>query len=163
MTELIISLALLGIILMGLEFFVIPGFGISGVLGIVALIAAIVLASGSLLQGIVYTLLTLMILGVLLYLSFRSPQTNKLWKKLSLSTRQTNQEGYVAPKPDYERFVGQKGVALSPLRPAGTADFCGERLDVVTEGDFITKGAQVKIVSVEGTRIIVREDRSEHC
>ena len=158
MTEIVVVLAVASIILLALELFVIPGFGVSGILGITALIAAIILASGSLVEGIIYSTLALVILGGLLYLSLRSPQTNFIWKRLLLSTRQDNREGYVAPKPNHEQYLGTVGVALSPLRPAGTADFCGERLDVVTEGDFIPRGAYIKVIAVEGTRIVVREE-----
>ncbi|MDD2497965.1 MAG: NfeD family protein, partial [Desulfitobacteriaceae bacterium] len=46
---------------------------------------------------------------------------------------------------------------VTPLRPAGTAEIEGDRIDVVTEGGFIPREAQVKVVKVEGTRIVVRE------
>ncbi len=154
----VVALAIAGIILLALEFFVIPGFGISGILGISSLVTAIILVSGSLLEGIIYTAATIIVIGVLLYLSFRSPETNKLWKMLSLSVRQTKREGYVAPDLKHNQYLGRDGTALTPLRPSGTADFSGERLDVVTEGDFIKKGSLVKVVAVEVNRIIVRED-----
>ena len=95
---------------------------------------------------------------VLAVLSFRFPATRRFWQKFSLSARQTNKEGYVAPKPSYEKYVGRYGTAITQLRPAGTADFDGERLDVVTEGGFVKSGSRIKVIAVEGTRIIVRED-----
>jgi len=54
-------------------------------------------------------------------------------------------------------FVGKVGTALTPLRPAGTAEVAGQRLDVVTEGEFIHSGMQIKVIKVEGTRIVVKE------
>lgn len=53
--------------------------------------------------------------------------------------------------------MDKQGIALSQLRPAGTADFSGERLDVVTEGAFVTSGSRIKVIAVEGTRVIVRQ------
>ncbi|MBY6278389.1 NfeD family protein, partial [Symbiobacterium thermophilum] len=61
-----------------------------------------------------------------------------------------------AQAEDRARLVGREGVSLTVLRPAGTAVFDDQRLDVVTEGEFIPAGVPVKIVRVEGTRIVVR-------
>lgn len=157
--SIIIGLILLGIALLAIEIFVIPGFGVSGILGIAALISGIFLVTDSLLEGLIFTAGALIVLGIILYLSFKSPRTQRLWKKFSLSTRQTSKEGYVAPKPQYEMYLGQVGIALTQLRPAGTGDFNGVKLDVVTEGGFIGLGTTIKIIGVEGSRIIVREEK----
>lgn len=154
-TGFVVTLFVLGIVLLFLEIFV-PG-GILGFLGIVALITGIMLTVDSLLQGLFYVCLLLFALAVLIVLSFRFSQTRRFWERFALKTRQTKKEGYVAPKPSYENFIGTKGVALSQLRPAGTADFSGERLDVVTEGGFIANGSKILVIAVEGTRVIVRQ------
>lgn len=146
----------LGVVLLVLEIFV-PG-GILGGIGIVALITGVALTADSLVEGLLYILGMLVLLMVLVILSFRFPASRRLWERFSLKTRQTNQEGYVAPKPNYDRFIGRHGVALTHLRPAGTADFDEERVDVVTEGGYIKGGARIKVIAVEGGRIIVRED-----
>ena len=153
----IIPLIVIGVLLLAMELFVIPGTGISGVLGMAALITGIFLVTDSLLEGLVITAIVLIVLGLIIYWSFRLPRTKRLWQKFSLSTRQTSTDGYVAPKPQNESYLGQVGVALTQLRPAGTANFDGVQLDVVTKGGFIKPGAEIKIISVEGTRIIVRE------
>lgn len=150
----IIALAVAGIVLLAVEIFVIPGFGVSGILGIVALMAAIFLGSDSPGEAVLYTAVALAAIGGMVFIGFKN---GFLAKRLFLTDRQSKKEGYLAPKPDFSAYVGRSGVALSPLRPAGTADFDGERLDVVTEGSFIRKGAAIKILAVEGARIIVRE------
>lgn len=154
----VISLIIIGVLLISMEVFVIPGTGISGILGMVALIIGIFLITDSLLEGLIITGIALIVLGLIIYWSFRLPRTKRLWQKFSLSTRQISKEGYVAPKPQYESYLGQVGVALTQLRPAGTANFDGVQLDVVTEGGFINTGTEIKIISVEGTRIIVRAE-----
>lgn len=154
-TGFIVALFVLGIILLFLEIFV-PG-GILGLLGIIALITGIMLSVDSLALGLIYVSLLLITLGVLIALSFRFSKTRSFWERFALLTRQTKQEGYVAPKPSYENFLGRQGVALSQLRPAGTADFNGVRLDVVTEGGFIPNGSKISVIAVEGTRVIVRQ------
>jgi len=80
-----------------------------------------------------------------------------MWERLALKTCQTPEDGYVAPKQDFANFLGKEGIALTQLRPTGTADFSGQRLDVVTEGAFVTSGSSIKVIAVEGTRGIVRQ------
>lgn len=141
---------------MALEFIVVPGFGISGILGIVSLVMGIFFVSDTWYEGILYSLGTLIILSILLYLSFRFMGTRKIWQRLSLNTSQSNEAGYTGPDLNYEKYLGRVGTALTQLRPAGTATIQGERLDVVTEGGFIKSGTPIKVVAVEGVRIIVR-------
>lgn len=150
------TLFILGIILLFLEIFV-PG-GILGGLGVILLSIAIFIVVDSVLQAILYIGGMLLVLGLLILLSFRFSRTRKFWEKFSLSTRQTKEAGYVAPEPSYEHYLGKKGVALSQLRPAGVADVDGERLDVVTEGGFIRQGSKIRVIEVEGTRIVVRQE-----
>jgi len=157
----VISLIVLGVFFLALEIFVIPGFGVSGILGIGALITGIFLLTDSVLEGVLYTGGALIILGIITYLSFRSPRTRRLWQKFSLTTRQTSKGGYVAPKVQYETYLGRVGISLTLLRPAGTADFDGVHLDVVTEGGFIEPRTGVKVISVEGSRIVVREEKKK--
>lgn len=146
----------LGAVLLILEIFL-PG-GILGGIGIVALIMGVALTANSLVEALLYIMGMLLLLMVLAVLSFRFPATRRIWERFSLKTRQTNQEGYLAPKISYEKFLGRSGTALTHLRPAGTADFDGERVDVVTEGSYIKAGVKIKVMAVEGGRIIVREE-----
>lgn len=154
-TGFVVALFLLGIAFLFLEIFI-PG-GILGLIGIVILSAGIFLSADSILDGVLYVTMLLLVLGLLIILSFRFSRTRRFWERFALKTQQTKTDGYVAPKPSYENFLGKIGVALSQLRPAGTADFSGERLDVVTEGGFIPSGAMIKVIAVEGTRVIVRQ------
>lgn len=156
----IISLIVVGVFLLALELFVIPGFGVSGILGIAALTTGIFLVTDSLLEGVLFTGGALILLGIITYLSFRSPRTRRLWQKFTLNTSQTLKGGYVAPKVQYGTYLGRVGISLTQLRPAGTADFDGEHLDVVTEGGFIRPGTGIRVISVEGTRIVVREEKT---
>ena len=155
----IVLLILAGILLLALEIFVIPGFGISGILGMAFLLTGIFMVADTLWEGILYSAGALIVIGIAAYVSFRSPRTRKIWRRFSLTTRQTQNEGYVGPKIENESYLGRVGVSLTLLRPAGTADFDGEYLDVVTEGGFIEANKKIKIIAVEGTRIVVREEK----
>ncbi len=53
-------------------------------------------------------------------------------------------------------LVGKEGVAITNLRPAGAAEIEGKRVDVVTDGEMVVKGTRVKVVTVEGNRVVVR-------
>lgn len=150
-----VSFLVLGVLLLFLEIFV-PG-GILGTIGVFLLAAGVFGAADSTAQGIAYVCSMLLVLGILLALSFRIPQTKRFWKRFSLNIAQSKSEGYVAPNQKLERFLGCEGIALSQLRPAGTAVFNGNRIDVVTEGGFIPKDSRIKVIEVEGTRVVVRE------
>lgn len=68
----------------------------------------------------------------------------------------TAEEGFT-PAESKILLQGLEGIALTPLRPSGTVEIAGERVDVVTSGEFISSGKQVKVVKVEGTRVVVSE------
>ncbi|KUO77394.1 MAG: hypothetical protein APF81_19895 [Desulfosporosinus sp. BRH_c37] len=156
----IISLIVLGVFLLALEIFIVPGFGVSGILGMAALITGIFLVTNTVLEGVLFTIGALIVLGIIAYLSFRSPRIRRLWQKFSLTTRQTSKGGYVGPKVQSETYLGRTGISLTQLRPAGTGNFDGEYLDVVTEGGFIGPGIGIRVIAVEGTRIVVREEKT---
>lgn len=144
-----------GVILIIIEMFT-PGFAIPGISGIVLLLFGIVFTAQSFVQGLLIFLLILAILTVILVFVIRSASKGALFKSpLIHKTNETTEDGYISTV-DMKVFVGKQGKAVSPLRPAGTSDFDGVRLDVVTEGEFIDKGSDVTIIKVEGRRIVVK-------
>ena len=81
-------------------------------------------------------------------------------KYFVLRTELGSDEGYnSAAKEDYSEYLGQTGVALTVLRPAGTAMIENKRLDVVSDGDFIEVDVPIQVVNVEGSKIMVEKDR----
>jgi membrane-bound serine protease (ClpP class) len=78
-----------------------------------------------------------------------------LWKRLVLATSQIKEEGYRADSAGMQNYLGKTGKTVTILRPSGRALFGEEALDVITEGEFIDKGEQVKVVKVDGNRIVV--------
>ena len=83
---------------------------------------------------------------------------SRLFGRLTLTAANSATAGYTAG-PDTAALVGRTGVALSSLRPSGTARFGHERLDVVAGGEFIEAGAPVEVVEAHGLRIVVRKTR----
>ncbi|MGG1573579.1 NfeD family protein [Fictibacillus sp. NRS-1165] len=154
-----IALFILGIILLLLEVFV-PG-GIVGILGLAAVIASLVMAAGSITTIVTSMGIALLvtILGAFLFLKFfgyKGPL-----RKLVLFDSTSTEKGYISSKQRQD-LTGRIAESITPLRPSGTAELDGEYLDVVTEGSFIQKGKPVRIVKVQGSRIVVREVKDYH-
>jgi len=145
----------IGIGLLVLEAFV-PSFGILGVVGIVAVIVGITMGAydtGNALQSLgIAVLVAAVFVAVFVYI-FRK---RGVWNRFILKDQLTTEQGYV-PQLSREKWIGQNGVTTSMLRPSGMAEFGGERLDVITSGEFVENGKQVRVVSVDGTRILVKE------
>lgn len=154
---LIVILFLLGIILVVIEMLM-PGFGLAGGLGIISLIAGVILAAqivSPLVLAVIITAVLLIIAGMLFWL-YKSAVTGGRISRLMLHSKTGRDEGYKSTDtpPGLE---GTEGIAVTALRPAGTGDFGGKKLDVVTDGDFIPKGSRIKVIQVEGFRIVVRQ------
>jgi len=153
-----------GIALLLLEIFVIPGFGIAGVLGALAMLAALLLTlTGegaswqALLQAATQIALALVAAIAISLLLLRFLPRTAVGRKLVLQTGLDAASGFTsAPASDHE-LLGQTGVATTPLRPAGMANIGGRRIDVVSRGEFIEPGTTVKVVNVEGNRIVVEQ------
>jgi membrane-bound serine protease (ClpP class) len=153
-----------GVLLLGLEAFVIPGFGVAGVAGIGALVAGLAMtlvgagATAVIILGalgrVAISLLVALGAGVaLLSVLPRLPYG----RRLVLNTEMRSDEGY-ASSGDTDRLqLGQTGITLSPLRPAGVADIKGRRVDVVSEGGYVEAGAEITVTRVDGNRIVVRD------
>ena len=152
-----ILLFVVGIILLLIEFFVTPGFGIPGVLGVLSMFGSIVWASPSFSYAAISLLIALVGVVVLLFISIKFGRTRKVWSRLILSVRQENEKGYVAPIAELSLLEGSRGKAVTTLRPAGTAVINDKRIDVVTDGEYIAADTEIEVVSVEGMRVVVRE------
>lgn len=153
---LVILIFVLGLIFMMIEVFV-PGFGVFGIIGIILFVASIFAVSPSMEAAI--RSLAIAIIGsiVISGISFKFLKKSRLWSRLILQNQLTSKEGYVGAE-DKKEYLNLEGTAITKLRPAGTMILeDGTKLSVVTEGDFVDKDTRVKIVSVEGNRIVVRK------
>lgn len=144
-----------GFLLVVIEMFH-PGFGIPGIFGAIFLIMGIVITAKSIMEALILISIIIAVLGVALTLVLRSATKGRLSKILILRETQKKETGYTGSE-DLQYFVGQQGITLTILRPAGIADFNGIKMDVVSEGEFIPKGEKVKIIKVEGRIIVVRK------
>ena len=105
------------------------------------------------------TMIGIALLGIfiVLYLGSRGSKKNAgMLDELVLDERQQNRKGYTSVI-DKSRFLGAIGVCATDLRPAGTITVEGEPVDVVTEGSFVKQGNIVKVINVDGSRVLVRQ------
>lgn len=150
-----IVLLISGIILIVLEFFV-PG-GILGIIGICAIVVSLFLSGYDLSHMSISILIAIIVAIVAFIILYRRADAEKgIFQKIILRDRTMTEEGYISAT-ERKELVGQEGVALTTLRPAGTALFGEERIDVVSEGTYIEQNRHVRVVKVEGMRIVVRE------
>lgn len=152
-----------GIVLLAVELFVVPGFGVIGLLGIAGLVAGLVLSLvgvGSSAEFMIEAVTRVLGAGVfallLILLLLRYLPRLPLGRSLVLETRLDARVGYASPPELERRWIGRTGRTLTPLRPAGIVEIDGERLDVVSTGDAVETGQHVKVIRVDGNRIVVR-------
>lgn len=152
-----------GVILLALELLVVPGFGIVGILGIIAIVASLVLSMigpgaaptfvlAAVTRVVLSVALALLASLLLLRLLPRLPFGRRLILQRGLSSG----EGYASAPESDARLLGKTGLTSSPLRPAGIAEIDGQRVDVVSEGELIDAGQPIEVIRVDGNRIVVR-------
>jgi membrane-bound ClpP family serine protease len=177
-TMLAVLLFLLGLILIALEIFVVPGFGVTGISGIVLVVVSLGLATlerkpettqewmnfGQTLGGIGISLLGAVAFALLIVWYLPSiPYANRLVLKAPASAADTSEgqdlanEEEAALYPAAASLLGAIGVAATPLRPAGIARFGDDFIDVVSEGNYIPDGGRVQVIEIEGNRVVVKE------
>jgi membrane-bound serine protease (ClpP class) len=157
-----IILFVFGVVMLLVEVFVIPGFGIVGTVGIISIVASLYLSlvgrfmpatdlvSGAKVLAIAFISSFVIVLVALRFLPKFTP-----FQRLVLNTTENTNEGFRSAPGEYASLLGKEGMALTMLRPAGTAIIEGEKVSVVTEGDFIEQNSRIRITKVEGYRIVV--------
>jgi membrane-bound serine protease (ClpP class) len=152
----------IGLTLLAVEIFVTPGFGLAGILGIVALVAGLGLSllgegatTGAVLASlgrVAISLIFAIALGAALF--FLLPRVP--FARGIVLTAGLPGEVVAAPPAPTRSLVGTTGTAATPLRPAGAAWLDGERVDVVTDGEFVAPGTTIEVIRHEGSRVVVR-------
>ncbi len=154
MSTLALIIFIAGMILIAVEMFF-PGFGVAGGIGILLLFVGVVMTAKTVAQGFIMGAVILVILAVLLAILLRSASKGRLSRSIVLRDRTDAASGFSGTE-DMHALVGRKGSAVTVLRPAGIAEIDGVRLDVVTQGEFLSAGSALEVSAVEGNRIVVR-------
>jgi membrane-bound serine protease (ClpP class) len=161
-------IVLVGLGLLMVEAFLIPGFGVAGLAGIVVILWGLymlLLPDVPVSQEVYDAAMTGLTIGLIgaifaLILLFRLMTKTKFWVKLTSPEIQSNEDGYNSSL-GLEHLIGETGLATSDLRPSGWVLVNNTKIFVVTEGEFVDKDQQVTIMSVDGNRVVVRSSINE--
>ncbi len=133
---------------------VIPG-GVLGVMGALALLGSTALGIYAAPDHVFLVVLSELLGGIAgVAVGLHLISSTKLGSSLRLSLNQNVEDGWV-DTPNDPALMGAVGEVLNPLRPAGTIDVAGRRIDAVSDGTFVTAGARVRVIEVHGNRIVV--------
>jgi len=164
-----ILLFLAGILLLGLELFVIPGFGITGILGILFSVSGMVLVmldndffDFSMVSGFAiaqaFAIVLVGVVGgfVLIFLGGTKLVESRYFKKITLQKSFQTSEGYTS-NFNKTPMLGKTGIAYTVLRPSGKIDINGEIYDAYTRGDFIEQGDEIEIIDDSSSILKVKK------
>ncbi len=146
----IIVVLVIGLLLLFTEVAVVPGFGVAGVLGVLALGAGAVAAwteLGPLWGGVTGGVSVAAAVLMLIWLP-----KSRAGRKMVLEHSQAD----AVSQRNRRDLVGQRGVTVTPLRPVGRVRLGSTEVDVMTEGEYIDSHQEVEVMIVEGARVVVR-------
>lgn len=152
----VVMLLLGGFLFMFLEIAVIPGFGVTGILGLLLLTGGLATAflKLSMLMAMVATFAAIFgVILLLLWFFLVFPKTS-MGKQFILETESSAANGFVAVD-DKSAYIGKTGITLTMLRPSGIARIDDERVDVMTDGEFVEKGVRIKVIKARQGGMIV--------
>jgi membrane-bound serine protease (ClpP class) len=157
-----IILFVIGLLLLLAEIFFIPGFGLAGIGGIAAILTSIFLTFGNIVQATYSISIALGVSVIGFFLLIKYIPSTRTWRKFILSTEQKKELGYTVGTKDLKRLTGKEGIAITPLRPSGIVEVNGKKLNALTRGEYVDSNTKIKIISVEGNKIVVEAvDASE--
>jgi len=163
MIYLAVGLYIVGYAAIVLEFFV-PSGGLVGLTGIGSIIGGIVLIYrnyGNRL-GLIFLIAALVLTPVLIVVYFKYFPGSFIGKRLILFKDQKREDGFVAHSVSaYRDLIGKTGLSITPLRPAGTVMIDNKRYSVVTSGEYIEKNKQIEVLTVNGSRVVVRKREND--
>jgi membrane-bound serine protease (ClpP class) len=165
-----ILIFIIGLGLLALEIFVIPGFGVAGVSGIALIVVGLSLSminnvgfdftftSNENVSVSLFTVITSILIATALsvYIGSRMFKSNGVFRAFVLSTSQKTEEGYVSSNPVIKQIVGKTGVAFTMMRPSGKVEIEGEIYDATAETGFIDKGEKIEVRRYEAAQVFVR-------
>jgi len=155
----------IGVILLVVEIFVIPGFGIFGAVGIILMVGSLFLGlisdfpmvdSDMIAMAVIQLAGAFVLSGLLIFTLLKFLPKTAMWNKLILNKNIDKKSGYTAEE-SVKDIVGKSGKAHTDLRPSGTAMIEKQRVDVVTTGEFIKRGSKIKVVAEEGSKVVVEK------
>ncbi len=165
-----IIIFIIGVILIGVELFAIPGFGVTGILGILLVIAGLALSMvdnmgfnfgtfpfGQLVSALFVVVIATFTSLVLSFWISKQLFTTTTFGQLALATTQQKSEGYTSALNTYTQMIGQEGTAKTVLRPAGKILINDETYDATAESGFINRGEKIRVTRYSNAQLFVRK------
>ena len=166
-----ILIFIIGLILLAVEIFAIPGFGVAGISGITLMVTGLTLSmidnvgfdfTGVQLNGLTKAFFIVIIASFLsiigsFYFTRKLFGTHTMFGNLALMATQPQSEGYVSSDSNYTEMLGQSGETYTILRPAGKIMIDGQMFDAVAQSGYIDKGENIRVVKYENAQLIVRK------
>ncbi len=148
----------LGILLIFVEILILPGFGAAGVPGIIIFLVGIgmIWSKSGYVTALLYASVALVFVIPMSIMCLNLLKDSSVGKSLILSASERSEEGFQAAPQGLTALVGKSGKTVTPLRPAGVAIINGQRVDIVTQGEFVAPETEVEVILVEGSRVVVR-------
>ncbi len=145
----------IGVLLIGVEIFIIPGFGVTGVLGFICILASLFLSFNinNWETGLNVMTLSLLTTIVFFLLSLKFIPNLNFFRSISLEASILSQ----TPRNENKIKKGMQGKSITALRPVGKANIDGEVVEVMTQGDFIAISTGIEVVKISSNQIIVKQ------
>jgi membrane-bound serine protease (ClpP class) len=166
-----IILFIVGVVLLGVEIFVTPGFGVPGILGIIFVVAGLTLSmtdnmgfnfEGIRLTGLIKSFFIVVIASFMALVSSfylgKKLLTSTTFGHLALDSIQESGEGFTSSDTTYKNMIGKTGLAYTILRPAGKVLVEGDIYDATAEAGYIEKDIPVKVTGYQTGQLIVKKD-----
>ncbi|MBQ3733807.1 MAG: nodulation protein NfeD [Bacteroidales bacterium] len=171
--EILIFLA--GLVLLMLEFFVVPGFGVTGISGIVLILVSLILTlvynvgfkfkfnpefdASAYVSKMTILVLVSSLAGffIALWLGKKLILAETRFGSLALRTKMESDQGFTSQDMRNEQYVGKEGTAQTILRPSGKVNIDGEILDATVEHGYVEAGEKVKVTRFENAQLFVRK------
>ncbi|MEM8487297.1 MAG: NfeD family protein [Bacteroidota bacterium] len=155
-----IALIILGLGFILFEVYLVPGFNVVGIIGLLVIVFAVGygFSETGLVGGTMYLLgATVSVVGLFFWM-----WKSGAWDRFILATNLRKDENLIARESeDRARYLGEAGRAITPLRPTGIVEIGGRRIEVMTEGEFIAAGSSVKVVAMDRRRYFVRLENQD--
>lgn len=148
----------LGILLVFIEILLLPGFGAAGIPGIILFCVGVgmIWTNEGVKTALIFTSIALIFVIPIAIILLSLIRETSIGKTFILDAAESSDKGYHAAPRELTALVGKSGKTITPLRPAGVALINGQRVDIVTQGEFVEPETEIEVIQVEGSRVVVR-------
>jgi membrane-bound serine protease (ClpP class) len=135
----------------------IPSGGLISICALTCLVGGLVIFfRHSIITGWAGVIIAIIMIPLVIVIAYKALPRTRFGKSVILAPSERQRGDAIADTPKLKELVGAVGVVITPLRPVGTCDFSGQRVECVAEGGYVDKGKKIKVIHMEGTQLTVR-------